>query len=470
MSSSIHIEKAHLDDAEAIAAVLQEAERWLASRGISLWSASEIGLERIQHDSGHGLYHVARDAGAVIGVMRLDFEDPSFWPEVVPGTSVYLHKLAVQRNCAEPGVATALLRYAVEYTRSAERAYLRLDCVSDRPGLRRRYEDFGFALHSLLRRGSRSYARYELSTGASPLLEFALEAPGPFGLLRGTALKPARWNGNVILMIPGSGPTDRDGNSPLGIRAATLRLLAEGLAEQGLASVRIDKRGLFGSVQAVPDPDAVTLQDYAQDVQRWTRVVRQRFGVTAIWLLGHSEGGLVALSTYPGDEAVLGLILLATPGRPLGPILREQLSRNPANAEILQDAFSAIAALEAGRRVDVQSFHPALQSLFRPSVQPFLADVMVLDPAARIGCFAKPILIVQGASDLQVSEGDARLLVQAARMPTLFIAPEANHVLKAVSPNDCTANFATYINPELPLTSGVVEAIGEFIRLHANAS
>ena len=365
MSFSIRIEKAHSADAAAIAALLHEAERWLAERGLSLWSASEIGHERIQRDTGQGLYHVARDAGAVIGVMRLDLEDPGFWPEMALENSVYLHKLAVQRYPSHPGLATALLLYAVEYARTLGRARLRLDCFADRPGLRRRYEDFGFALHSLLQRGPMTYARYEFSTMAELPSEFVLEAPGPFGPLQGTALKPATWNGNVVLMIPGSGPTDRDGNNPRGVRAASLRLLAEGLAAQGVASVRIDKRGLFGSVQAVPDADAVTLQDYAEDIHAWVRVVCQRFGVAALWVLGHSEGGLVALSTDPCNEAVHGLILLATPGRPLGQLLRDQLSSNPANAEVLVDAFSAIAALEAGQRVDICGLHAALQSLFR---------------------------------------------------------------------------------------------------------
>src|ERR1700760_2169899 len=90
------------------------------------------------------------------------------------------------------------------------------------------------------------------SAAAAPL-ESAIEAPGPLGPLKGTLLAPQPGGGPVVLIIPGSGPTDRDGNSPAGVLAATYRLLAEGLAGHGIASVRIDKRGMFGSAAAVAD-------------------------------------------------------------------------------------------------------------------------------------------------------------------------------------------------------------------------
>ena len=82
----------------------------------------------------------------------------------------------------------------------------------------------------------------------------------------------------VLQVIPGSGPTDRDGNSPLGITAAPYRLLAESLAEKGISTVRIDKRGLFGSKGAVADANKVTIADYATDTYNWVAAIRQRTG------------------------------------------------------------------------------------------------------------------------------------------------------------------------------------------------
>ncbi|MEH3087888.1 MAG: alpha/beta fold hydrolase [Xylophilus ampelinus] len=151
-----------------------------------------------------------------------------------------------------------------------------------------------------------------------------LEVQGPQGPLRGTLLVPAdaASGGAVVLIVPGSGPTDRDGNGASGLRAASYRLLAEGLAMQGIATLRIDKRGLFGSASAVSNPNDVTISAYADDVARWVSALRQRSQASCIWVLGHSEGGVVALAAAPHVPGICGLVLLATPGRRIGQVLR----------------------------------------------------------------------------------------------------------------------------------------------------
>src|SRR5271165_322864 len=103
---------------------------------------------------------------------------------------------------------------------------------------------------------------------AAPM-EIAAEAPGPSGPLKGTMLSPSDGRGAVVLIIPGSGPTDRDGNSAGGILAAPYRLLAEALVARGITTVRIDKRGLAGSAGATADGNAVTIKDYVSDVHAW---------------------------------------------------------------------------------------------------------------------------------------------------------------------------------------------------------
>ena len=100
----------------------------------------------------------------------------------------------------------------------------------------------------------------------------------------------------AILIVPGSGPTDRDGNSPLGIAAQSYKLLADALAQRGIASVRIDKRGMFGSAEAVPDPNDVTVNDYVADIESWAEAISARSGGQCVWLLGHSEGGLMSMA------------------------------------------------------------------------------------------------------------------------------------------------------------------------------
>lgn len=290
-----------------------------------------------------------------------------------------------------------------------------------------------------------------------------LTAPGPNGPLAGTYLD-AGSKAPVVLIVPGSGPTDRDGNNPLGVAAAPYRLLAEGLANKGVSTVRIDKRGLFGSKSAVTDPNKVTLSDYAEDVHHWVAAIRDRTGTSCVWVLGHSEGGLVALVAAQEPKDICGVILVSTPGRKLGDVLREQLKANPANAPLLDSALAAIASLEAGKTVDATNMHPALQRLFAPQVQGFLIDMMSRDPAKLAASIERPVLIVQGERDVQVSPADADALAAGQPRAKLLIIPGMNHVLKDVQSDDRAANLATYGNPDLPIDLKIVEAIADFAK------
>jgi uncharacterized protein len=291
-----------------------------------------------------------------------------------------------------------------------------------------------------------------------------IDAPGPGGPLQGTLLSPANRDVQVILIVPGSGPTDRNGNGPNGLRASTYRLLADGLLSRGIASVRIDKRGMYGSASAIPDADDVTLDDYAADVHSWVTTIRNRTGVSCVWVLGHSEGGLVALVAAQHSADICGLILLSTAGRPLGKVLREQLRSNSANAPILDNAMSVLDALEAGRTVDATKIDPSLMPLFRPRVQRFLMSELAVDPTTLLADYRKPVLIVQGLQDLQVDRGDAQLLKHADPRAEVVLVASANHVLKAVRTRDRKDNVAAYSDPDRPLADHVVEVISTFVQ------
>jgi len=158
----MHIEQALPTEAATVAAVLNEAAQWLATGGRPLWSAADTAIERIQRDTDAGRYFIAHENGDVAGVVRIDMEDPFFWPEIEIGSSAFVHKLAVRRSWGGKGVSTTLLAFARERTRSLGRPYLRLDCVADRQALRTLYEGFGFVLHSVIQKGNGSFARYEL--------------------------------------------------------------------------------------------------------------------------------------------------------------------------------------------------------------------------------------------------------------------------------------------------------------------
>lgn len=294
---------------------------------------------------------------------------------------------------------------------------------------------------------------------AGPVETF-VDIPGP---LRGTMLAPSGGaHGPAILILAGSGPTDRDGNNPLGVKGATYRLLAEGLAAKGVTTLRVDKRGMFASRQAAIDPNAVTVVDLAADAHLWAARLKAETDAPCVWLLGHSEGSLVALIAAQEPKDICGLILAAAPGRRLSDVIREQLTSNPANGPVLGQALPAIDALEAGKTVDVTGMHPALLPLFNPRVQGFLMVMFKQDPARLAAAYKGPVLILQGDADIQVSVDDANLLAAAHPGAKLVLLSGVNHLLKAGS-RDRAETQANYADPSLPLAPGVVEAIAAFV-------
>lgn len=303
-----------------------------------------------------------------------------------------------------------------------------------------------------------------LLAAATPMADRDISAPGPQGALKGSWAGPEGAKVPVVLMIPGSGPTDRDGNSPRGLKAASLRLLAEGLAAKGIASVRIDKRGMFASAGAIPDPNAVTIDDYAADTRAWIAAIRARTRAPCVWVLGHSEGGVVALTAAAAQaEGLCGVIAVSTPGRPLGAVMKAQFHANPANAPILADADRVIDALETGRTIPAATLASPLPMIFPDAVQPFLINAFAKDPARLAASVTRPVLIVQGEADLQVTVEDAQKLKAGQPKATLVLLPGVNHVLKTVEGDSRGANIATYADPNLPIAPGVVMAVADFI-------
>jgi pimeloyl-ACP methyl ester carboxylesterase len=281
------------------------------------------------------------------------------------------------------------------------------------------------------------------------------------GDLHGNLLSSAK-PGPAILMLAGSGPTDRDGNSQAGLRTDSYRMLAQGLAAKGITSLRVDKRGIAESSTAGPAEIDLRFQTYADDAKAWAAELRRRTGLTCVWLLGHSEGALVAEVAVQDPRGICGLVLVSGAGRKAGDILRVQMGPQLPDP-LKKPAFDTIAQLEKGQLV--RDPPPELMALFRPSVQPYLISWFAVDPTALLSKIKLPVLILQGTTDIQVSVDDAKLLAAAKPDAKLVILDGVNHVLKTAPPARA-ANVATYSDPHLPLASGVVDAVADFLQEH----
>ncbi|GET24792.1 alpha/beta hydrolase [Prolixibacter sp. NT017] len=263
----------------------------------------------------------------------------------------------------------------------------------------------------------------------------------------------------VVIIIPGSGPTDRNGNSPIGLHTDVYKMLAEGLAKNKIASLRYDKRGIGESKAAMPDENSIRFDTYVQDVVDWITELKADKRFSKIYLLGHSEGSLIGMLAAEKNK-VAGYISVSGPGRPMDEILREQLS-NKLPPQLLSESDNILDSLKAGKTV--ANVPPALNTLYRPSVQPYMISHMKYNPAKEIAKLKMPVLIIQGTTDLQVPVSDARLLKAAKPDAQLDIIDNMNHVLKE-SDNDQQHNLATYRSPDFPLKAGLMNDLVQFIK------
>lgn len=281
------------------------------------------------------------------------------------------------------------------------------------------------------------------------------------GDISGTLTLPKNFNkGVVALIIAGSGPTDRNGNNPL-MKNESLKLLAYGLAGNNIASLRYDKRGIGESKNAMKTEADLRFEDYINDAKDWINFLKKDKRFSKLVVIGHSEGSLIGMvASYQLADAYVSI---AGAGRSADKILKQQLEKQPQKIKDL--SFPIIDSLVEGKTVS--NVDPMLFSLFRPSVQPYIISWFRYDPQAEIKKLNIPVLIVQGTNDIQVSTEDAQLLAKANAHAQLVLIEGMNHIFKTVQ-GDRNANIASYNNPDLPVSTGLIADITKFIRALRN--
>ncbi len=276
-------------------------------------------------------------------------------------------------------------------------------------------------------------------------------------MVYGTLLKPKATANTLVVIISGSGPTDRNGNQQMQQNNA-LKMLAQGLAQEDIASFRYDKRILTLLKQQALQEEKLRFDDFIEDAVSTINHFAKKEAYKYIYVLGHSQGALVGMIAAQQTE-VHGFISLAGAGQSMDQLIVNQIGLQMP--KLKNETMQALATLkEKGK---VKDFNPALTSILRPSVQPFMASWMQYNPTEEIKKIEVPILILNGDKDLQVATQEAQILKEAAPEAQFEIVKNMNHVLKTVTGGDLE-NSKTYNNTTLPLTETLVPTITQFIQ------
>lgn len=273
----------------------------------------------------------------------------------------------------------------------------------------------------------------------------------------GTLLQPRDGTETLVIIIPGSGPVDRDGNQQL-TRNNSLRLLAEKLSSHNIATFRYDKRVLTLLKQRALQEEKLRFEDFINDAISTVNYFESRGKYSKIYIIGHSQGSLVGMVASQKTK-VSGFISLAGPGQTIDKTIISQIElQMPDLKGKAEEAF--IQLKENGK---VKKYSPALSSIFRPESQPFMASWMQYDPKEEIQKLQIPILIVSGTNDIQVDVKEAKELKEVKSDASLVFIKNMNHVLRIINSDDTIENTKSYNQPHLPISTQLITELVDFI-------
>ncbi len=279
----------------------------------------------------------------------------------------------------------------------------------------------------------------------------------------------------AVLLMPGSGPTDRNGNQPPTVMTNVLKEISADLNEEGIITLCFDKRPVHIYQSKWPTDKSqiskfFSVENHLSDIKSAYAFLASQPSVdkSKMFMLGHSEGAL--FSNHLASELnPKGIILLGGPGRPMDVILKEQLDRNfeqiadgDLKTRLTSDTDRAIKELKA-KAEEPKDIHPALASLFNYSNVDIWHGYFNIDPLADAAKYTGQVFVGNGENDIQISaELDAKPLAAAfGDRATLFIVPKASHNLKRVD-SEKDLGYSGPIEPSL------VKALKEWFKKQIN--
>lgn len=272
----------------------------------------------------------------------------------------------------------------------------------------------------------------------------------------GSLILPEGKVESIVIIIPGSGPTDRNGNQNF-LKSNVLKKFAEGLASESIASFRYDKRVIKQIKQGVLQQD-ILFEDFIKDAIATVVYFKNSNDYKNVFVAGHSQGSLVAMIAVTESNAD-GFISLAGVGNSIDKVLGEQI--NLMAPELSKETESILSTIKEGKTAD--SIPPALNSIFYKDVQPFLSSWMQYSPKEILNTLEVPALIVGGGKDLQVSLAETELLKIAKEDAQFLLIDNMNHVLTSIE-SGRLENSKSYNEPHRSLAEGLISGVVSFIK------
>jgi len=277
-------------------------------------------------------------------------------------------------------------------------------------------------------------------------------------LITGSLYSPLKQNKktNLVLLIAGSGPTDRDGNQK-GLINNSLKYLSEELVKNDIAVFSYDKRIISQMKTGTVNEATLTFDDFISDATSVLLFFKNQKKYNKIIIAGHSEGSLIGM--IAAKDKADGFISLAGAGRTIDAVLVEQIAKQAPFLK--EETQKNLDILKSGKTFELKN--PMLASIFRESIQPYMISWIKYNPQMKLAKLQMPILIINGTKDIQVSVQEAELLKKAKPEAELVLIENMNHVFKEIKSDDAE-NMKSYTNPDLPIVPKLKSTITAFVK------
>jgi len=275
--------------------------------------------------------------------------------------------------------------------------------------------------------------------------------------VEGTLVTPTSANPNPLaIILNDAGAIDRNGNERTQINNATKKL-AEGLAQKGIATFRYDKRIFKAEKLKLRERD-FRFDFFVEDAVASLDYFKKKNKFSSIYIIGRGQGSLVGM--LAAQQLADGFISIGGVAESIDQIIIDQI-KNQA-PELSEDAVRAFAELK--ERGKVYHYNPALESMLRKNLQPFMASWMAYSPKEEIKKLDVPVLLIHGGKDLQASLDNFEQLKEAKPTASSQLLEDMNYVLVNVKGQNDMVNQKSYYRKDLAISPKLIEFISSFIQ------